>query len=207
MLERKRYELKITFTESVLGTQPGKNTPASEYLRDKQKKAAAKAGVEEDLDEELLTLPEMVEKGTTVFHRDEDGNPMLYNYHVKGMLKESAQWLNGLHDVKNMRSKVNAAIMVEPRRIPLDGEFDEPLERPLRAQTMQGPRTSLVRSEQLKAGATFTCILNVLQLPKVKIKKELLLDLLQYGSQMGMMQWRNSGVHGQFDYELTELED
>src|SRR3990167_701188 len=79
------YELKVTFLTPVLGTQPQKDV-ASEYLGEK-------VGVQSD---ELETLPELLEKGTTVFHRLPDTHEPLYNdFHVMGLLKEAGQAFNG----------------------------------------------------------------------------------------------------------------
>lgn len=195
------YKLTVKFSEDLLGTQPGRDTPASDFLRDKAKAAGAT-----DIEDETETLPEMMEKGTTGFHVDVDGMPTIYNYHVKGALKESAQWLNGTQDIKGLRSKIEAAVMVFPRRITLVGERGPELERPLRAMTVQGPRTSLARSEVMKAGTSFTCELRVLDIPKVKITETLLRELLDYASMRGMGQWRNSGIYGQFDYTLVRAD-
>ena len=196
-----KYRLVCTFTEAVLGSQPQKEV-ATEFLR----KKAIDAGAEvEDVDETIASIDEATEKGTTGFHRDPDGNPVLWNYQVKGFLKEAAQVFNGAGNaggVKNLRSKVAATVFVEPRMIDLavSGEMSIN-ERPLRAMTMQGPRVGLARSEQLPAGTSFTATLVVL---KPEIKESLIRELLDYGAYNGFGQWR-SGSWGTFTYELTKL--
>lgn len=200
MLSKKVYRLKVTFVEKLLGSQPGRDTPASEYLA-----SIAKPEDGQDTADEAESLPVLLDKGTTGFHVDANGQPMLYNYHVKGMLKEAAGVLNGLGGIKNLRSKIACAVLVEPRRIALNGKRGDALERPLRAQTMQGPRTALARSETLEPGAWFECQIVVLDVPKVTVSEELLRDLLEYSqAALGMGQWRNSGLYGRFEYELTE---
>ena len=75
-------------------------------------------------------------------------------------------------------------------------------ERPLRAQTMHGPRTALARSEQLPAGTWCECWLSIYAGP---ITEDLLRDLLSYGDHKGMGQWRN-GSRGRFSFTLEAVE-
>ena len=194
-MESKRYNLKVTFTESVLGTQPQKNV-ATEFITSK---ALDENG--NPPEDEVETLPVALEKGTTAFHKL-DGKPIYYDYMVKGFIKETGLVFNGLRGVKNLRSKLENLVFVQPRRIELHpaGELTY-CERPLRAMTAQGPRTSVARSEELPAGTWFECELEVFDGP---ISAPLLRDLFDYGSRRGMGQWRNSG-HGRFTFELTAL--
>ena len=194
-MESKRYTLKVTFTESVLGTQPQKNV-ATEFITSK---ALDENG--NPPEDEVETLPVALEKGTTAFHKL-DGKPIYYDYMVKGFIKETGLVFNGLRGVKNLRSKLENLVFVQPRRIELHpaGELTY-CERPLRAMTAQGPRTSVARSEELPAGTWFECELEVFDGP---ISAPLLRDLFDYGSRRGMGQWRNSG-HGRFTFELTAL--
>lgn len=206
-MEKTIYNLKITFTEPILGTQPQKDV-AMEYLQDK----ARSKGI--DVADENETLPEIIEKGTTVFHKL-DGKPIYYDYHVKGFLKESAQVQNGLKvgstEVKQLRSKIDNNVFVEPRRIVLnvpDGGKIEYLERPLRAMTAQGPRVSLARSEMLPEGTTLECRIVVLDTAKSReqITEPIIRALLDYGKYKGFGQWRNAS-YGRIKYELFKLED
>ncbi len=204
------YKLKIEFTTEILGTQPQKDV-ATEFITGKVAERAEQpiptpsiqtAPASELPQDELETLPEALEKGTTAFHKL-DGKPILYDYMVKGFLKEAAQVFNGLHNVKNMRSKMDQLVFVEPRQIPLilpEGGEITFCERPLRAMTAQGPRTSVARSEQLPAGTKFECRLKVY---KSQFTEALLRDLLSYGGDKGMCQWRNGGK-GRFKFELEE---
>ncbi len=193
-MEITTYRLKVTFTEPILGTQPQKDV-ATEFTQDK---ARAKGIPVEDEEE---TLPEMLEKGTTAFHRL-DGQPIYYDYHVKGFLKEAGLVLNGTHGVRALRSKIDNLVFVLPRRILLQVPPDGPtnfIERPLRGMTLQGPRVSLARSETLPVGTSFACTLQVLAGP---VSEAVLIELLDYGRFKGFGQWRNGG-YGRFTYELT----
>lgn len=186
-----KYNLKCTFTQPVLGSQATKDV-TSEFI-------ATRAGVEPSPDEQA-TLPEALEKGTTVFHKHE-GAPVLFDYQVKGFIKEAGRVLNGraTGNVKALRSKVDANIFVSPRMIPLNcaGPIDF-LERPLRADTPQGPRVALARSEQLPSGTSFACVITLLE---GEVKEAVLRDMLDYGALKGIGQWRNGG-YGSFEYEL-----
>lgn len=187
------YLMKARFETPVLGSQPSK-TIASDFL-------AARAGLEEIPADELESLPEVLEKGTTVFHRDEAGSPCLFDYQIKGFIKEAGKTFNGLRSVKNLRSKVDSYVFVYPRMIRL--RFDkhtelEYLERPLRAETMQGPRVALARSEMLAAGTWFECVVDVVE--PGPITEDLLKDLISYGERKGLGQWRNGG-YGRFVVE------
>jgi hypothetical protein len=196
-MEVKSYHLKIVFVTSVLGTQPQKEV-ATEYITSKI--ADDEGNLPAD---ELGTLPEELEKGTTAFHKL-NGQPIYYDYQVKGFLKEAGSVFNGLRNVKNLRSKIDNLVFVSPRQIVLNvpaGAAIDFLERPLRAQTAQGPRTSLARSEQLPEGTSFECELEVYDGP---ISEPLLRDLLSYGAKKGLGQWRNGG-HGRFEFELEAL--
>lgn len=195
-MKTKTYKLKVTFIVGPLGTQPQKDV-ATEYITSK----AIDPETGELPADELETLPKALEKGTTAFHRL-NGQPIYYDYQVKGFLKDAGQVFNGLRGVKNLRSKLDNLVFVEPRQIVLnlpEGESMKFCERPLRAQTAQGPRTGLARSEELPAGTWFECQLVVFDGP---ISEPLLLDLLSYGERKGMGQWRNGG-RGRFAFELT----
>lgn len=190
-MEITTYNLRVRFITPVLGTQPQKDV-ATEFLVGK-----LEDGIPED---EQATLPEMLEKGTTAFHKVA-GKPIYYDYMVKGFLKEAGSVFNGLRNVKNLRSKIDNLVFPAPRQILLvvpDGAEIDYLERPLRAMTAQGPRTTLARSEILPAGTMFDCRLEVYA---GTISEPLLRDLLSYGARKGLGQWRN-GSYGRFEYEL-----
>jgi hypothetical protein len=213
------YHLKVTFTTSPLGTQPQKDV-ATEFITSKAIDPETGALPEDELE----TLPDAMEKGTTAFHKL-NGQPILYDYMVKGFLKEVGGIFNGAHGVEALKSKLDNLLFITPRQIPLhlpEGSAMTYCERPLRAMTAQGPRTSLARSEELPVGTWFECDLEVFSLvvkeakpvkegataKPVKVKSQiseaLLRDLLDYGSRKGMCQWRNGG-HGRLVYELIAL--
>ena len=205
-MEKKVFDLCVTFINPVLGSQPGKDTTASDYIRNKAREDNPALEIPID---EVNSLPEELQKGTTGFYRTSDGTRLaMRNYQVKGAIKDAAQVLNGLHEIKNLRSKIDNVLFVGPVEIPIETTADpanmEFIERPLRAMTMQGPRVSLARSEMIPAGAKFSCKLTLLETASSKVSEKVLRELLGYSTMKGFGQWRNSGCYGQYEYTLTE---
>jgi hypothetical protein len=195
-MEIEKYNLEIIFTTPVLGTQPQKDV-ASEFIGNKFLDNGGK--MESD---ELESLDSNLEKGTTAFYKL-DGKPIFYDYQVKGFLKEAGRTFNGLDGVKSLRSKIDNMVFFKPRQILIqipDGKEIEYLERPLRAETAQGPRVGLARSEMLPEGTKFECKIEVY---RSQINYDILHDLLTYGANKGIGQWRNGG-YGRFDFTLTK---
>lgn len=197
MIHTDAYSLRIVFLTPVLGSQPTVDI-ATEHI-------ARRVGLRLEEDEQAL-LPDLLERGTTVFHRLPDGTPALMSYHILGFLKEAGRVLNGKagDGVRNLRYKVSANVTVSPRILPLNlpqgGGLDY-LERPLRADTPTGPRVVVARSELVPAGTRLTCGLEVI---RSEITQEVLQDLLDYGYTHGLGQWRSSGAFGTFRYELRQ---
>lgn len=194
-----KYAVRITFTEPLLGSQPQRDIAEDHTLQQ-----AIKAG--QDVSDELESLPEELEKSTTAFHRDPaTGAPCLWDYQIKGFLKEWLAALNGddaIGGLKAARKKGDQFLYVFPRRIPLmiTGDVDH-LSRPLRAETAQGPRIAIARSEMARAGTFLEFQIHAL---KGVISEKVLRELLGLGIYKGLGQWRN-GSYGRFDYELTAL--
>lgn len=193
------YTVKIVFDEPLLGTAPMDEELYTNFIRAKAE------DVDGTLDElETLTPTEEIEKGTTGFHRL-DGEPILYDYVIKGFFKDACGMLR--RDKESASSKVMAykkiidgMVFVAPRRIPIEvaGEIYI-LERPLRAQTAQGERVALARSEAIPEGSG----LSFKVMTMGDAKKALLDEWFTYGALRGLGQWRNAG-YGRFTYTITE---
>lgn len=198
----KKYHLKVKFVTEVLGTQSTRQV-ATEFI-------AARNGFELPQDE-AESLPDALERGMTVFHKDpKTGAPMIWDYQVMGFLRNSAKVQNGQVSgkVKNLRSKVTDLVFVQPRYIRLvlpEGEGLDTKERPARVETQQGPRTTVLISEMAPAGTVFYCDI-VVGGEKGELTEEVLRELLDYGRFKGFLQWRNGG-YGRFEYELEAEED
>lgn len=193
-MKETRYTLTVTFTEPLLGTVPKDPEVYKTFIESK------KPDLEED---ESATVEKAEERSWTGFHRDELGL-FLYDYQVKGYLKEAAAMVKQPGRRASLRPTVERYVFVEPRRIYLGKtEPDGVLERPLRAMTMRGPRTALSRSDYVDAGTRITFQVVVLDdaLPEEALRK-----LLDYGRYMGLGQWR-SGSYGRFQYDLYETRE
>jgi len=198
------YQLKITFTDKLLGTVAYNKEVYSTFVQAK----AREVGVpEEQLAEEVLDVKNIEEKGWTGFFQDETGI-YISSHMVKGFLKNASLVIKDQTKVKNAKSKVNNFAFIKEKKLYLmrDNEVlkkaDGVLERPLQAMTMQGPRVSLAKSDYVDEGTCVVCTLRLLQNPE--ISEKLIREFLDYGQFLGLGQWRNSGK-GQFEYELTKL--
>lgn len=196
-------KIQLTFTNTLLGTLP--NNP--NILRDHIDQDEFDDGTK--LKREMAAvegLEEVLDRGTTVFPRMEDGvTPFIYDYQMKGFFKEKMSFLRkipGTHSskVKAFKKEIDGLLFFEDRENPINvnGEMGI-MERPLRASTPQGERVSIARSETIPAGSTvqFTirCMLDS-YLPIVK-------ECLAYGAFHGTGQWRNSGK-GTFTYKILD---
>lgn len=192
-MQVKKY--KATFTEGLLATKPNDATVHETYIAAKRSEGIA----QDELDAEERTLAdiERLEKGTTVFHRTEDGIPMVWDYQIKGFLKDAIKALRRDPDsacakLKNYKGVIDGSVFVKPRMIPLclpEGATLGTCQRPLRAQTMQGERVALACSEEAPAGTTIE--FQVLTLaPGVD---KVIAECFEYAQLRFMGAWRNSG--------------
>lgn len=190
-----------------------------------------------------MTSPAPQGASNKVFHADKHG-PFLFDYALKGFLKESARRLaqagkrdedadgpeeddsdedakptkkkpkkkaGGKSAYTQLQDKVSGFLFVFPRKVYFrecdlrkddkgQVEFDS-LERPLRAQTAQGPRITVVRSDSVPAGAEID--FQVRMYKGGGISLAVLEEIFAYGQYQGLGQWR-SGGYGRFD--LVRLE-
>ena len=76
-------------------------------------------------------------------------------------------------------------------------------QRPLRAETMQGPRTALANSEAAPAGTTMEFEVEVMAVKK-SITSMAVLQAFPFGEKVGLGQWRNAGK-GRFSVVDAEI--
>lgn len=196
-MEMKSIKVRVTFTEDVLGTASAKPDIHREYI-------ASKAPDAKSLEEEVeaIGVDGVAEKAMTVFPRDADGNPILFDYQIKGFFKDATGVLRKVpgtkaSKVKAYKKEIDGLLFVSPRMIPLHLSGDMGVcERPLRASTAQGERIALASSETAPVGTTIEFEINCL----TKDMYDLALECLEYGKLRGIGQWRNSG-RGRFAYE------
>lgn len=193
-------KVKITFIEEVLGTASANPEIHEEFI-------ASKAPDAKSTEEEVAAIgvEEYVEKSMTVFPRNSEGRPILYDYQVRGNFKESCGFLRKVKGslsskIKAYKKEIDGLVFVTPRMIPIEfeGEIGN-CQRPLRGQTAQGERIALANSETIPAGATAEFTVHCMVDEDIALVKE----WLDYGRWHGLGQWRNSGK-GAYTYEIIE---
>ena len=200
MEKAKILKVRVTMMEDTLGTASANPEIHKEFISSKAPDAPS---MEEEV--EALGTEEVFEKGMTVFHRDKDGTPIVWDYQWKGFFKDACGILRKVPKsecgkIKAYKKEIDGLIFPEPRKIPIhfDGDM-EICQRPLRAQTAQGERVALASSESIPAGATMEFEIKMLFAGHEKAVRE----MLDYGKYRGFGQWRNSGK-GRFTYEVLE---
>ena len=198
----------MTFTEDVLGMMPSSEDIHRDYI-------ASKAPDAESIEQEVarVGVDAVDEKGVTIFPRTEAGDPALFDYQLKGWLKDAIGMLakvgksggdegKACGKLKAYKKAVDGMIFIENRLNAFDLQgmkMGDYCSRPLRAMTMQGERVSIAKSEVVPAGSQlhFTIVLLDESLEAA------VRECLEYGRYRGLGQWRNSGK-GRFDYSIAE---
>lgn len=197
------YKVKARLLSPVLGTTAGSKSIWRDFIEPKQRKELEKAGmtpeqIEEELAATLEGVPETdeMDRGLTTFPSDEKGY-YLRDYQVKGVLKNAALAMKEWGKLKQLRAKIGTYCFVRPVRIYLtDGLPElEIVERPLRAQTAQGERICIARSQSIPEGTEFDFEIHTLS---DAIEEDLLKELLGYGQYQGLLQNRGAG-YGRFE--------
>ena len=191
----KEIKVRIEFTEMVLGTANNNKEVHSDYIASKAPDAKSKT-------EEIAAIgvDGMEEKSMTVFPRDAEGNPIFWDYQIKGFFKDTCSALQRCKGeefskascgMKAYKKIIDGCIFVQPRQIHIDmhGGKMGTLQRPLRAQTMQGERIALATSETIPAGSTIDITIVCLSDDHEKA----VMEWLDYGRWKGIGQWRNGG--------------
>ena len=209
-MKTKILKVKITFLEPVLGTWPSNQNVARDFIASKSPDAAT---IEDEV--AALGADAVADKGMTVFPRNENGEPVLYDYQIKGFFKDSCGMLarvGGKTETGKKRSVnesgklsaykkvIDGLIFPQPSMIPIkvNGKIGD-CQRPLRAQTAQGERVSLANSEEIPAGST--CEFEILLMDESL--ENAVLEWLDYGVLRGIGQWRNSGK-GRFTFDIID---
>ena len=187
----KTIHVKLKFIQPILGTASADPAIHERFIASKAPDAPS---LKEEVD--ALGTEAVEERGTTVFPKDGEGNPFLWNYMLKGFMKDacgSMRRATGSESkkLKAYKQEIDRCVFCNPRRVALsvpDGEPIRVMQRPLRAETMQGPRVALAASEMLPAGTTceFDIVLLNHDLEKYVV------EWFSYGQLRGIGQWRNA---------------
>jgi len=193
----KILEIRVTTFEEMLGTASANKEIHEEFIASKAPDAMTR---EEEV--AAIGVEEVFEKGMTVFPRDAEGKPIVWDYQWKGFFKDACAALRKVPGskcgaIKAYKKEIDGLIFPEPRMIPIrfDGEIGI-CQRPLRGQTAQGERIALASSECIPAGAVMEFSIRLLLPEHEKAVRE----MLDYGKLRGFGQWRNSGK-GRFVWE------
>ena len=198
----KTIKAKITFIEPILGSLPNNKELYSQFI-------ASKAPDASTIDDEIAELGEdaVTERGTTVFPGTIGIKGYLFKEACKMCKMDPSKLSSKLtaHLKKidgnvfvyasDLRPSVEAGC--EWKKLYIQDAFPiDTFERPLRAQTAQGERISLARSERIHEGASITCdIVTLLDNLEPMIR-----EWLDYGVFKGLGQFRNAG-YGRFVWE------
>lgn len=196
----KTLKVKVTMTEEILGTANSNKEIHEEFIASKAPDAPSMA-------EEVAAVgaEEVFDKSMTVFPRDDQGNPIAWDYQWKGFFKDACGMLRKVpgsecSKIKAYKKEIDGLIFVSPRKIPInfDGEIGI-CQRPLRAQTAQGERVALASSESIPAGAQMEFEILLM----VDAHEKAVREMLEYGKLRGFGQWRNAGK-GRYLYDAYD---
>lgn len=199
-------KVRITLNEEMLGMSPASKDVYRDFIASKSPDAST---MEEEI--EAVGVQEYEEKSMTVFPRDDEGTPIIWDYQIKGFFKDACQMLQraaksgykgGKHcaSIKAYKKAIDGNLFIFPRKIkiqmPENGKIGF-CSRPLRAMTPKGERVSLAKSETVPAGSVIEFDIMLLGDDLEGMVRE----CLDYGEMRGLGQWRNSGK-GVFSWEL-----
>lgn len=193
----KELNIKITLTEEMLGMCPADPNIHEKYIASQAPDAPSTA---EEV--EALGVDEVVEKAMTIFPRNADGQPILWDYQIKGFFKDTVGMLRRVPNsacskVKAFKKEIDGLLFVQPRQIAIHSAGDlGNCQRSLRTSGPTGERTALANSETVPAGSTIECKIVLLN----DAMETWVTECLDYGTLRGIGQWRNSGK-GTFTWE------
>lgn len=197
-------KVRLTLLEEILGMASNNKEIHEEFIASKAPDAPSRA---EEV--EAVGVEEVVEKSMTVFPRNKAGEPIMWDYQIRGFFKDACGMLRnvkGTHSkaLTNYKKKIDGLIFVKEREIPFiyEGSIGS-CQRPLRGQTAQGERIALANSETLPAGTQIEFTIMWFDDDKKLITEDLLIEWLEYLRFRGLGQWRNSGK-GKAVYEILD---
>lgn len=197
-LIQKTVAVRIHLTEEMLGMSSQDKDIQSTFIASKAPDAPSR---EQEI--EAIGVHEAVEKARTIFPKNKEGVPILWDYQIKGFFKDVCGMLYRVKGSKSSALKayrkiIDGLIFVGPREIPIhlpDGAVMGTCDRVIRISGKTGEYTALASSETVPAGTTFEFTVDLLD----KSHDKALDEWLHYGAMRGFGQWRNSGK-GRFTF-------
>ena len=180
-------KVKLTLTEEALGMMPTDKEIHETYI-------AGKAPDAPSIEEEVAAVgvDEVVDKTRTIFPKLEDGTPFIWDYQIRGFFKDAIGMLrriktNKCAKITSYKKVVDGLVFINERKIPIvcAGPMGD-CQRPLRADTLQGPRVALAHSETVPAGSWCEFTINMLDDSLWGALRE----CLDYGKLRGLAQWQ-----------------
>ena len=115
----KILQCKLTTIEAMLGTASNNKELHSEFIASHAPDAPSR---EEEI--AAVGVDEVIEKGMTVFSRNKDGKPILWDYQIKGFFKDACGVLRKVKGTKSSKIKaykkeIDGLIFVQERQIPV----------------------------------------------------------------------------------------
>lgn len=202
------FSLEAELTEDFLGTVPKDKEIYTSFVAskieklegsDEEKKKKLTAEEIETVEEELL------EKGWTGFHRDNDGI-FIYNYMLLGNIKNNVSLMNNngsITKVTSYKKACDTCLKIYPRRIrfkrgkAIVKDPDASMERPIRAMTAKGERTFISKADFVKKGCTFNFNVKIIK-NNNNLTPETVMKAIKLGEIYGLGQWRGSGNYGSY---------
>lgn len=197
----KVIHVKCKFISPVLGSSPSDKEVYSTYI------ASKTANNTDDELESLIATDDEISEKVTLFHKSKLGNPFIYDYMVKGFFKNACHACREVvgslsSDLTAYKTKIDNTIFPVQRYIKFENASDiKFLQRPLRANTAQGPRVALTSSEMIEPGCTIEFDLKLRDANLYPY----VLEWLEYGIDNGFCQWHNGG-YGRFCYAELDNE-
>ena len=188
--------VKIKFITEVLGSQPMDSDIFSRFIANQAPTPEAR---DEEIEVALSQEEREVIQGKTQLPRDREGFCCFLDYQIRGFLKEAGNNLKEQMQLKAVKSKIDNFVFIYPRYIRITPEIKivpDTLQRPLRAQTPQGPRVCLASSEMIPEDSELNFQIKLLK--NKDIKMNIIEEIFGYGVFQGLGQWRN-GSYGRFE--------
>ena len=198
----KTLKIKMVLTEEMLGMSPANPEIQRDYISSKGPDAIS---IKEEV--EAVGVDAVMDKQMTIFPRNSEGKPIIWDYQMKGWLKDAWGMLRRIPKsecgkIKNYKKNIDGLLFPTPRQIIInipEGLKMGIIQRPLRASTAQGERIALASSETVPAGSSIEFDIDVFDIAMIPG----IVECLDYGVYRGLGQWRNSGK-GLFTYTIID---